>query len=113
MSNDVYHLSRDTIRLLCPMYVTIDGSGLIADIGPTLASMFERSILGHNFFDIFTVEKPRRIDDIHKLQHKVASKANMPKLCFEHLANQAFTRPTVNASKIHGLERKNTLQFSL
>ncbi|WP_299850285.1 bifunctional diguanylate cyclase/phosphodiesterase [uncultured Roseovarius sp.] len=74
MDRDSYHFSQDTMALLFPMYVTLDATGRIEDHGPTLSHIFTEDITDRMFFDVFTVEKPRRIADLDALHKRTGVK---------------------------------------
>ena len=74
MVRDSYHFSRDKMAFLFPMFVTLDAAGCITDHGPTLSRIFADDITGRMFFDVFTIEKPRRIADLAALHKKTGIK---------------------------------------
>ena len=47
---------------LCPMHLVLSAEGQITHAGPTLRKMLaDRSLIGENFLDLFTVKRPRAV----------------------------------------------------
>ncbi len=60
-------LTPDELNLFYPANFSINKAGVITDSGPSLESLFLRTIVGENLFDAFDVERPTFISDIEKL----------------------------------------------
>lgn len=74
MDKYTFELSQTAIDILFPMFVTIREDGSIDSVGPTLLRILGPDIQNKNFFEVFAVEKPRRVADYARLQTRIGSK---------------------------------------
>jgi diguanylate cyclase (GGDEF)-like protein len=61
LSDPDFTLSPETAALLFPLHVTLDAHGRIVAIGPTMEKILGEEVLQRDFFDVFKVERPRRL----------------------------------------------------
>ncbi len=73
-SDDVLAFGTTTVAQLMPMHLILDEAGKIAAIGPTLQQVMGKDVLGEAFFDVFCVDRPRKVRQIADLRRKVGAK---------------------------------------
>ena len=76
MTNDSrsIQLTGATVDALFPLHVTISGRGLIESVGPTLARIAGRDLIGRRFLDAFKIERPRGVADLDALRAQARRK---------------------------------------
>ncbi|MEJ1990604.1 MAG: diguanylate cyclase [Maritimibacter sp.] len=63
------------LDLMMPMHVVVDANDKIAHVGPTLAKVHPgRNLEGLNFFDVFELRRPRKVDGLAELCGKAGAK---------------------------------------
>lgn len=70
-------LGADTIDLLFPLHLRLDSAGRIESIGPTMARVIEHLTTGTSFFDVFRVDRPRRITDMDGIRGSLGKKLSI------------------------------------
>lgn len=74
MAPYTFEFSKSMIDILCPMFLTVGADGCIEQVGPTLSLIFTQEIQKKNFFEVFSVEKPRRVNDFERLKTRLGTK---------------------------------------
>lgn len=71
-------LSNEAVGRLMPMHLTFDAKGMITGCGPTMAKMFtDRTLIGLNFLDVFTVRRPNGVKTTRELASMVSEKIQL------------------------------------
>lgn len=60
--------------LLFPLHLRLDRAGKIGSVGRTLRRIFGPAIVGCDFFDVFTVERPRRVKGLEDVRDRLGEK---------------------------------------
>ncbi|MHA7774196.1 putative bifunctional diguanylate cyclase/phosphodiesterase [Roseibium sp. M-1] len=74
MTGTALTLPDTAVAMLFPLHVILDADGRIAAIGPTLERMFGRKMLHQDFFDVFKVERPRRLATFQGLLERLGDR---------------------------------------
>ena len=74
MSNTALEIPHESIDLLFPLHITVTPDGRIETVGPTLAKVFKETIIGLNFFEVFSVIRPRRVTGMDHVRERLGSK---------------------------------------
>ena len=70
--------SSELLDILCPMHLRLGTEGEILHAGPTIAKLrADPALEGRNFFDVFTVQRPRAIDGIAQLREAARTKLHL------------------------------------
>ncbi|MDU8909976.1 diguanylate cyclase domain-containing protein [Aestuariicoccus sp. MJ-SS9] len=71
-------IDKSTLNALCPMHVVLDRHGRIVQAGPTLQKLSPGiELVGQLFLDIFSVRRPRAVDDMGALLRAEGRKLHM------------------------------------
>ncbi|OIP85673.1 MAG: GGDEF domain-containing protein [Rhodobacterales bacterium CG2_30_65_12] len=61
-------LAPEALNRLLPMHVLVDGKGIIAHAGPTVAKIHPgQGLIGRRFFDVFAPRRPRHTEDLEEI----------------------------------------------
>ena len=70
-------LSREALDHLMPMHLCIDAEGRISGLGPTLARLLPRAVLGLSLFDVFDLRRPSGIADLAGLVARAGERLHL------------------------------------
>lgn len=74
MTDTGFHLSAETRDMLFPLHVCLDETGRIRSIGPTLGRVLGAGVIGHDVFDVFSVERPRSLKDMDGIRSRFGTR---------------------------------------
>lgn len=70
-------LSESALAQMMPMFLWLSEAGTIRALGPTLAKIAGQDLAGQDFFEVFTIRRPRGLDNVAALRARCGGRLHL------------------------------------